>query len=296
MHGRHVIARAPRRGRRFAGPAGTTLALALAFAEPAMAQQGLGAAVELVDPATLRVCADPRNMPFSNEAGEGFENRLAEFVADELGKGLSYTYFPLGVGFVRNTLGAYRCDVVMGYAQGDELVQNTNAYYRTAWALVVPADGPLAEVTSLAAPELDDARLGVVAGTPPATNLARRGLIGKARPYALMVDTRAQSPVADMFADLAAGEIDGALAWGPMAGWYAKHSERPLKVILLTNEEGGSRMAFRITMGVRPSDQEWKRTLNDLIRDNQAQIDRILLDYGVPLLDEDDRPITAASQ
>ena len=273
-----------------------TLAAALAFAGPAVAQGNLGAALELIDPDTLRVCADPRNLPFSNEAGEGFENALADFVAGKLGKGVAYTYFPQGIGFVRNTLGSYRCDVIMGYAQGDELVQNTNPYYRTAYALAVPADSPLAEVTSLSDPKLKDAHLGVVAGTPPATSLAKAGLIGKAKPYHLMVDTRHESPVADMFADLAAGEIDGALAWGPMAGWFAKQSVTPLKLILLTHEDHGPRMTYRITMGVRPSDQNWKRELNTLIRDNQDEIDTILADFGVPLLDEQDQPIKPAGQ
>lgn len=268
----------------------------LVWVAPAMAQQGLGEAIELVDPTTLRVCADPRNMPFSNEAGEGFENKLAELVAEKLGRGLSYTYFPLGVGFVRNTIGTYRCDLIMGYAQGDELVQNTNAYYRTSYMLVVPADTPLADVTSLADPRLADATLGVVAGTPPATTLARRGLIGRARPYQLMVDTRVDAPVAAMFADLGRGAIDGALAWGPMAGWYARQSPRPLKLIPLTQEDGGSRMVYRITMGVRPSDQAWKRRLNELIRAHQGEIDKILQDFGVPLLDEQDRPLLTASQ
>nr|WP_244935136.1 substrate-binding domain-containing protein [Acuticoccus sediminis] len=260
----------------------------------ALAQtNSLGADLELVDPTVLRVCADPDNLPLSNEAGEGFENKIADLVAEKTGReGVTYAFFPQGVGFVRNTLRAFQCDVIIGFAQGNELVQNTNPYYRTSYALVVPEDSPLAGVTNLSDPVLKDARLGVVAGTPPATSLARNGLIGHARPYQLMVDTRVDHPVADMFADLAAGEIDGALAWGPMAGWYAKKSAKPLVIIPLVHEDNGPRMTYRITMGVRPSDQEWKRTLNEVIRDNQDQINAILLDYGVPLIDEQGRPIT----
>jgi quinoprotein dehydrogenase-associated probable ABC transporter substrate-binding protein len=249
-------------------------------------------ALELVDPDVLRVCADPRSLPFSNEAGEGFENRIAELVAGILGKGVSYTYFPQGIGFVRNTLGAYKCDIIMGDAQGDELVQGTNPYYRTAYAIVFPTGSGLDGITTLDDPRLADLTLGVVAGTPPASALVKRGLIGKAKPYALMVDTRFESPVADMFADLDEGKIDAALAWGPMAGYFAKKAGRPMTVVPLTHENGGPRMTYRITMGVRASDQEWKRTLNRLIRDHQDEIDAILLDYGVPLLDENDRPIT----
>ena len=266
-------------------------AAALWAVAPGPAQsQGLGAAVELVDPHVLRVCADPRNMPFSNEAGEGFENKLARLVADKLGKSVSYTYFPQALGFVRNTLGAHRCDVVMGYAQGDELVQNTNPYYRSAYVIAVPAGSDLADVTSLGDPRLKGKRIGVVAGTPPATSLAANGLMAAARPYQLMVDTRISSPVADMFADLSAGEIDAGLAWGPMGGYYAM-LVGDLKVTPLLHETGGPRMTYRITMGVRPSDQEWKRTLNRLIDENQEEINDILLEFGVPLLDEHDQPI-----
>lgn len=269
-------------------------ALAALLAAPAAAQSPeLAEALELVDPDVLRVCADPRNLPFSNEAGEGFENALAELVADKLGReGVSYTFFPQGLGFVRNTLGAYRCDVIMGYAQGDELVQNTNPYYRTAYTLVFPPGSGLDGIERLDDPRLQDLRLGVVAGTPPATSLARLGLMDQARPYDLMVDTRVEAPVEQMFADLAAGEIDAALAWGPMAGYHARRADPPLTVVPLTAEgEGGGRMTYRITMGVRPSDQEWKRTLNEVIAENQGEIDALLHRYGVPLLDEQDRPI-----
>ncbi|ESR25797.1 substrate-binding domain-containing protein [Lutibaculum baratangense] len=257
---------------------------------------GPGAEFELVDPNVLRVCADPRNMPFSNEAGEGFENKLAELIARKLGKGLSYTYFPQGLGFLRNTLDAVRCDVVMGYAQGEELVQNTNAYYRSAYVIAVPADSELAGVTALSDPRLKGKKIGVVAQTPPATALARNGLMGRAKPYYLMVDTRISAPVRDMFADLEGGQIDAAVAWGPMAGYYAKESGREITVIPLMHEDPNPRMSFRITMGVRHSDQEWKRTLNRLIRESQDEINQILLDYGVPLIDEQGNQITQAGE
>ncbi|UOM35453.1 substrate-binding domain-containing protein [Acuticoccus sp. I52.16.1] len=284
--------RSPRRALTGALAAALTLAVGGAAAQ----QTGFGADLELVDQTVLRVCADPSNLPLSNEAGEGYENKLAELIAAKLGReGVTYAYFPQGVGFVRNTLRAFQCDVIMGFAQGNELVQSTNPYFRTAYALVVPQSSPLADVTSLSDPRLADARLGVVAGTPPATTLARNGLIGKARPYQLMVDTRIDHPIEDMFADMEAGEIDGALAWGPMAGWYAEQADPPHVVIPLVHEDGGPRMTYRITMGVRPSDQEWKRTLNRVIRENQDEINAILLDFGVPLLDEHDQPITGSA-
>ncbi|MFN0192725.1 MAG: substrate-binding domain-containing protein [Aestuariivirga sp.] len=253
---------------------------------------GLAGSVELVDPNVLRVCADPNNLPFTNEKQEGFENRLAEFLAKKLGKSVSYTYFPMATGFVRMTLGAYKCDVILGYPQGDELVQNTNAYYRTAYALIYKPGNGLDGVTSFTDPRLKDKRIGIVAGTPPAALMARNKLMGKAKPYHLMVDTRHSSPTQKMIADLQSGEIDAGALWGPIAGYHAKKSGTPLTIVPLTGEKRSAHMVFRITMGVRASDQDWKRTLNKLIRENQQEINAILLDYGVPLLDEQDRPIS----
>src|SRR5712691_3036083 len=128
--------------------------------------------IELVDPKVLRVCADPRNLPFSNEKGEGFENKLAELFAEKLQKKLDYMYFPQATGFVRVTLAAHRCDVIMGFPQGDDLVQGTNPYYRTAYALVAKQGGGLDEVAALEDQRLKDKHIGIVAGTPPATNMA----------------------------------------------------------------------------------------------------------------------------
>ena len=260
---------------------------------PAAAQDsGLGGSIELIDPQVLRVCADPNNLPFTNEKQEGFENRLAEFLAKKLGKTVSYSYFPMATGFVRMTLGAFKCDVILGYPQGDELVQNTNAYYRTSYTLLYRPGNGLDGITSLADPRLKDKRIGIVAGTPPASVMARNGLMGKAKPYQLMIDTRFESSTQAMIADLKSGEIDAAALWGPIAGYFAKKSETPITMVPLTQEKKSAHMVFRITMGVRATDQEWKRTLNKLIKENQKDIDAILLEYGVPLLDEHDKPIS----
>jgi quinoprotein dehydrogenase-associated probable ABC transporter substrate-binding protein len=270
-------------------------AIVAAVPRQAQAQNaGLGAAGELVDPDVLRVCADPSNMPFSDQSGEGFEDKLALMVAEGTGrKSVSYTWFPSITGFVRNTLGANRCDIVMGYAQGDELVQNTNAYYRSAYVLVYPKGGPLAGVESLADSRLVAKRIGVVEGTPPTANMAAAKLMGRAKVYPLMVDTRAAPSMAEvMMRDMMAGLIDAAVVWGPMAGYYAARSGSEMTLVPLIREKGGQRMIYRITMGVRPSDQNWKRTLNVFIKENQSRIDKLLLDYGVPLLDEHDQRIT----
>jgi quinoprotein dehydrogenase-associated probable ABC transporter substrate-binding protein len=249
--------------------------------------------IELVDPKVLRVCADPRNLPFSNEKGEGFENKLGELLAEKLQKKLDYMYFPQATGFVRMTLAAHRCDVIMGFPQGDDLVQGTNPYYRTAYALVARQGSGLDDVATLEDERLKGKHIGIVAGTPPATNMAVNGLMANAKPYPLMIDTRFDSSAAAMIKDLTSGEIDAGVLWGPMAGYYAKQASPPLHVTPLVKETTGPRLAYRIGMGVRPADQNWKRQLNRLIQENQPAINKILLDFGVPLLDDNDRPITA---
>src|SRR3954463_6657629 len=272
------------------------IAAALAGCGMARAQtttDGPDLSIELVDPKVLRVCADPRNLPFSNDKGEGFENKLSEFFAEKLQKKLDYMYFPQASGFVRMTLGSHRCDVIMGFPQGDDLVQGTNPYYRTSYALVAKAGSGLEEVDTLEDARLKGKHIGIVAGTPPATNMAVNGLMMNAKPYPLMIDTRIDSSATAMINDLTSGQIDAAVLWGPMAGYYAKQSNPPLQVMPLVKETSGPKLAFRIGMGVRPADQNWKRLLNRLIQENQPAINKILLDFGVPLLDENDRLITA---
>src|SRR4051794_20331240 len=270
-------------------------AMLTAHRESAVAQQqpmdNTDLSIELVDPKVLRVCADPRNMPFSNEKGEGFENKIAELFADKLQKKLDYMFFPQATGFVRMTLGAHRCDVIMGFPQGDELVQGTNPYYRTSYALVAKMGSGLEDIAALGDARLKDKRIGIVAGTPPATNMAVNGLMSHAKPYPLMIDTRVDSSAASMISDLKAGDIDAGVLWGPMAGYYAKQADPPLHVMPLVKETTGPKLAYRIGMGVRSADQNWKRQLNRLIVENQAAINRILLEFGVPLLDENDHPI-----
>jgi quinoprotein dehydrogenase-associated probable ABC transporter substrate-binding protein len=251
--------------------------------------------IELIDPKVLRVCADPHNMPLSTEQGEGFENKLAELLADKLGKRLAYTWYPQAPGFVRNTLAAHKCDVMMGIPQGDDLVQVTNPYYRTVYALVFKQGHDLEGVDTLGDPRLKGKRIGIVAGTPPGNNMAVNGLMAKAKPYPLVVDTRVDSSPAAMMHDLATGEIDAGILWGPMAGYYARQASPAVTVVPLVRESTGPRLAYRIAMGVRFADQEWKRLLNRTIQENQPAINKLLLSFGVPLLDDNDRPITEGS-
>jgi mxaJ protein len=267
------------------------MGLVLLIAGTAAAQRpGLGGSVELVDPKAFRVCADPNNLPFSDEAGGGFENKVAELLASKLGEPTTYTYYPQVVGFVRNTLNALRCDVVMGVAVGDDLVQTTNAYYYTTYALVFKQGNGLDGVETLADPRLKGRRIGTIAGTPPATVLVQQGLMALAKPYARTVDTRIDAPARTMVNDITAGEIDAGVLWGPIAGYHAKRANPQFAVVPLLKEQ--QRMDFRIAMGVRRSDQDWKRRLNQLINENQPEIDRILTEYGVPLLDEQGKLMT----
>jgi quinoprotein dehydrogenase-associated probable ABC transporter substrate-binding protein len=263
----------------------------LALPDGAGAQDAEGS-IELVDPHVFRACADPRDLPLSDEAGEGFENKIADLFARKLGKPVAYTFYPDATGFIRNTLNAYRCDVVLGIAQGDDLVQPTNPYYRTSYAAAYHKDGPLKGMDSLSDPRLKTARIGIVAGTPPATYLAMNGLLGQIKSYRLGVDTRYDSSTHDMMDDLEKGEIDVALLWGPFAGYYASKAKNATEVVPLVKEQGGPPMVYRIVMGVRHSDQNWKRALNKLISENQDEIQAILRSYGVPLVDENDKPIS----
>src|SRR6516225_10940374 len=249
--------------------------------------------LELVDPKVLRVCADPNNLPFSNDKSEGFENKIAELFAAKLGKTLAYTYYPGATGFVRMTLGSYRCDVVMGFPQGGDLAQSTNPYYRTAYALVSKATSGLESVETLGDDRLKGKRIGVVAGTPPASYLVADGLIQNSKPYPLVVDTRYDSSARAMVDDINSDAIDAGLLWGPLAGYYASHAAPQMKVTLLLKEKGGPHLDYRITMGVRPADQNWKRQLNRLIAENQPAVNKLLLDYGIPIINANDQLITA---
>lgn len=269
-------------------------ALGLALAGLCLALPARAQVSDLVDRSTLRVCADPANMPFTDEKEEGFENKIAALLAEKLGLTLDYTWFPQATGFYRMTLGSKRCDVVMGYVAGGDPVLNTNAYYRSAWVLITPKDGDLADVDTLEDPRLKGRRIGVVAGSPPGDLLSRNGLMSMARPYSLMVDRRFESPAEAMIKDINDGEIDAGILWGPIGGYYAKASPKPLAVMPLVKEKGDPSLVYRITFGIRPGELNWKHQLNDFIQKEQGAINRILLDYGVPLLDSHDRPIEQA--
>jgi quinoprotein dehydrogenase-associated probable ABC transporter substrate-binding protein len=268
------------------------LALPLSLGIVALACAAEGQRADLVNRTVLRICADPANMPFSNDKGEGFENKIAEILAGELKVPVEYTWFPQATGFIRQTLFAKRCDVVIGYAQGDELVLNTNHYYRSTYALVFRGGAGLDGVDSLADSRLKDKRIGVVAGTPPGSIMAKLGLIERAKPYPLMVDRRHDSPAERMIGDIRSGDIDAGVLWGPIAGYFAHKGGDKLAVAPLLKEGNSPRLTYRITFGVRNLEDDWKRQLNLLIARRQGDIDAVLLAFGVPLLDEQSNLIT----
>ncbi|HEY1433031.1 MAG TPA: substrate-binding domain-containing protein [Stellaceae bacterium] len=254
--------------------------LLLIAAGPAVAQNS-----EIVDRNQLKVCADPNNLPFSDEKKEGFENKIAELIGAELGLSVDYTWFPQVTGFVRNTLRARLCDLVTGTVAGDEVMQTTNPYYFTTYVMFYRSDKGLA-LEGLQDPRLIGLRLGVVAGTPPADLLVRHDLMSHTRPYALMVDTRAESPTHQMVQDVVDGTIDVGFLWGPIAAYYRKRDDLPLTLAPLKDEPGAARMEYHIAMGVRANEPEWRRRINAAILKRQDEITAILRDYGVPLLNE----------
>jgi quinoprotein dehydrogenase-associated probable ABC transporter substrate-binding protein len=240
--------------------------------------------VEAVDRSALRVCADPSNLPFSNQKGEGFENKIAELLAKKMQVPLRYVWYPNSVGFLRNTLRARQCDLVLGIVSGAEMVQSTNPYYRSAYVIVTRRADKL-ELQSLDDPRLHNLKIGLTAGTPPADIAVRMGLIGNVVPYQLVVDTRCDAPGRQMIEDLRAKKIDVALLWGPIAGYFARDHKDELEIQQLTVPSKNIRLDFYIAMGVRPGENTWKNDINNLLRQNQAEITGILRDYNIPLID-----------
>jgi quinoprotein dehydrogenase-associated probable ABC transporter substrate-binding protein len=263
---------------------GAVLLLA-ARGQAAARAPGLGIGAELVDPHVFRVCADPSDLPFSNQAREGFENQIADLLAKDLGKRLGFTWQPQVFGFLRLTLDAYRCDVVMGLTQGFTKVENSNAYYRSAYALIYRRGGGFNGIKSLEDPRLKGKRIGVIAGTPPATILAEDGLLDHVHAYELSVNLRYFAPAHDLVRDLEQGKLDVGVLWGPIAGYFAKQSKGKLAVVPLLHEPADAPMAFSIVMGVRNGEDAWRRRLNAAIAREQPAITKILESYGVPLLD-----------
>lgn len=259
--------------------------LLAAVAGPAAAQRA-----DLVIRDELRVCADPANLPFSNQKREGFENRIAQIVADDLGLPLAYVWFPQVIGFVRNTLNARQCDLLMGTVSSDSIVETTGPYYHTGYMIVTRASDP-PPPDSLGDPAFAGKRIGIVAATPPTALLLKHDLMRQVEAYALAVDTRHGVPAHQMLQDLVDGKIDVALAWGPVAGYAIARERLPLRAELLQPEPDTPRLDYRISMGVRANEPDWRRRINQAVQRHQPEITAVLREYGVPLLDEQGRLI-----
>jgi mxaJ protein len=245
----------------------------------------------------LRVCQDPNNLPFSNVQGEGFENRIAELFAQKLGWKLEYFSFPQRLAFIRNTLRFklpgedYRCDLVMGVPARYDQVAPTHPYYRSAYALVYSPTGKLYSVRSaqdlLALPkeQRESLRIGVYDRSPANAWLVKHGLLEQAVPYRILDANPEHYPGQIIEKDLASGKLDAAIVWGPIAGFFAKRVAEPRLAVVPIASEPGVPLDYEIAMGVRFGEPEWKATVDRLLAENQGEIERILREYGVPLLD-----------
>lgn len=244
-----------------------------------------GSSRQALTTTVLRVCADPDNLPYSNRAGEGFENRIIDLIAGKLALEVRYTWYPQSTGFVRNTLRMRECDLISGITTTSEKVQNTNPYYHSIYCMVYRKDSGLI-AQSMSDPVLKDQRLGVIARTPPATAIARLGLLGNLRSYHLITDTRQYKPAQQAIIDVDNGITDVAFVWGPIASYYASQASNELVVIPLTNEISKIRLNFRVSMAVRYNETDWKHKINNVLKELEADIYKILREYRVPLLNE----------
>jgi mxaJ protein len=241
--------------------------------------------------APLRVCADPNNLPFSNQRREGFENRLADLLAADLGTTVHYTWWAQRRGFLRNTLDAGRCDVVMGVPTSVELAGVTQPYYQSTYVFVTRAARHL-RIGGFDDPVLRSLRIGVQligddgANSPPAHALSRRGMIGNLVGYSVYGDYRTDSPPAAIVAAVADGAIDVAAAWGPMAGYFAARQRERLDVVPVAPAiDGPLPQTFAMSLAVRHGDRARLARLNAFLTVRRRQIDGLLAEYHVPRVD-----------
>jgi quinoprotein dehydrogenase-associated probable ABC transporter substrate-binding protein len=251
--------------------------------------------IEAVDPTHFRVCADPGNLPYSNEKEAGFENKIAELLAKQLNRPLAYTWYSLGPAFMTNTLSAKVCDVVVGIPAGASSVLNTNPYYRMNYVMVYRKDSGI-KATSITDPAMKKLKIGVVAGTVTNFLIEENDLLDNMTGYNLRNDVQIQPVPSQMLEDLKNKVIDVALMAGPTVAYWAKKEKVDVTVIPLENaKRPGGRMDYLMTMGVRHGENDWKRELNDAIRKTQPQINEILKSYGVPVLNMVGPPVAAGA-
>ncbi len=246
----------------------------------------------------FRPCIDPANLPFANDKGEGFENRIAELFAGKLGLPVQSYSFPQRMGFIRNTLRYklpgqdFRCDVVMSVPADYDQAWSTAPYYRSTYVLVYPRGKGLDQVRTgsdlfaLPSELRDKLTIGIYDKSPASAWLAKHGMEAQAKPYQMLSPDPAQYPGSIIDRDLAQGKIDAAIVWGPIAGYYAKRVTSMALAVIPLKSEPGVKFDYEIAMGVRYGEREWKATVEKLIAENQATITAILREYGVPLVNE----------
>jgi mxaJ protein len=238
----------------------------------------------------LRVCADPNNLPFSNRAEQGFENALADLVARDLGKRVRYTWWPQRRGFVRNTLAAGTCDVIIGVPAKFELAKTTKPYYRSTYVFVTRARDAL-DLHTLDDPRLRRLRIGLHAigddgsNVPPAHALAAKGIVQNVRGYSIYGDYSQEAPPSDLLEALVADEIDVAIAWGPLGGYFAQRAAIELTAAPIEPlSDSPFPMQFDVSMAVRHEDRALHAQLEEVLSRRRADIHAVLERYGVPLL------------
>jgi mxaJ protein len=249
----------------------------------------LGETGETQEGRQLRVCADPNNLPFSNQQGEGFENRIAELIAHELHATVQYTWWAQRRGFVRNTLKASTCDVILGVPSDFDLALTTSPYYRSTYVFVYRQDKGLT-IRSFDDPLLHQLRIGVqligddYANTPPAHALANRDIINNVVGYTVYGDYSQANPAAKIMEAVAAGEVDAAVVWGPLAGYFAPRQSVPLDIVPVSPpmDPPSLPFVFDISMGVRKDDEAFKGELQAVLERKRTEIEAILDEYGIP--------------
>jgi quinoprotein dehydrogenase-associated probable ABC transporter substrate-binding protein len=257
----------------------------------------------------LRVCADPHNLPQSNESGEGYENRIAAHLAHDLGRQVQYTFFPQRMGFVRNTLKKmdedqhYLCDVIIGVPTGYELTATTQTYMHSTYAMAFRPQGDLEKIASpddllrLPPAQRGALRIGIFARSPGADWLLRNGLLAQAVSYAQQSGDPHETPELIVERDLEAGKIDIAIVWGPVAGFLVGRHAAGQDVwrAVAFKPDPGIRFDYEISMGVRFGEKEWKDTLDTWIAGHRREIDEILVSYRIPLIDDKGNLIASAA-
>jgi mxaJ protein len=241
----------------------------------------------------LRVCADPNNLPFSNVRGEGFENKIAALVAREMNVGVEYTWWAQRRGFIRNTLKAGDCDLVVGVPSSFELTQTTSPYYRSTYVFVSRKDRKL-NIRSFDDPLLRKLKVGVqmigddFSNTPPAHALSNRNIIRNVRGYTVYGDYAKANPPARILEAVAKGEVDVAIVWGPLAGYFAARQKAPLELTPVSPEIDLPYLpfVFDISMGVRRGDDALREDLEQILARRRSEIESILDEYNVPRINK----------